>query len=669
MKEMEKCISVNFQRQKALDNQALYLAEPRLEKNTESNSHNPWLLKPTLSHVLNSPLKGQEVSSPLSKNSFLGQLGLEPMILEVFQIHGAPNCAVCAKRCTRKTWDQISNEFPIATKEGVLAHGIGVKKIELREPRLKEALDFFGAKSAFINGERITGEALQSMSEKFIEDLTEPIVVLNSYSLPLTEEQLRELQYVVELHHSLKHESFFCYVNPSQLKKIDFIKVNLGFYCADGHEQALNESDLYLNDLSLKDIEKIKLVDFIEACAGLKIELFSKSPQNKFFWKSISSLQAADFGEYLMGSSINNFSPGEKLRLLIAQFLSSAPREASLDLSSIGWLLVQEEVSRIQEKIKEAESLRDARIVFGSKVSPSRKPWREKSKLLHSETFGPFSLSTVSVDKISLPFPGLTVVCGPSGSGKSTLLKEIKTEAVQRFNLRHVHSIDMFNLLNSSDAILETLKLNVAVARLMSSQYEARRQGLSESDFDIARSKKRCSLCRAKIKTDAAGELIECEQCMGLLFDPEVAQISFRNVRFYEILNRTLTEAADIFVNESDIHEVLKNAITNNLTDLTLAQAISNLHWSQVTLIALTRLKRESLPKASVFIVDSLESCGDEASFHLISEALKVLMLNGHTIIVSSNGQGLQLDADCVLKLTRVKDSSRHKRCFELQAI
>ncbi|MBI4689378.1 MAG: excinuclease ABC subunit UvrA [Nitrospirae bacterium] len=214
---------------------------------------------------------------------------------------------------------------------------------------------------------------------------------------------------------------------------------------------------------------------------------------------------------------------------------------------------------------------------FKSKETQNSKLKTKNSKLI---LYGASGNNLKSVD-IRIPLGTLTTITGVSGSGKSSLIVETLYRALARHfkvepefplphkniegieHIKNVKLIDQTPIGKSPRSNAVTyLKVFDPIRRLFSEQHEARAHGYAPGFFSFNVAGGRCETCRGegyqKMEMYFFEDLyIKCEECNGKRYKPEALRVMYRGENINDVLSMTVDEAADFFLDISQVKSTL----------------------------------------------------------------------------------------------------------------
>ena len=301
-----------------------------------------------------------------------------------------------------------------------------------------------------------------------------------------------------------------------------------------------------------------------------------------------------------------------------------------------------------------------------------------KDRRLKNDNFikiiGAYENNLKNID-VKIPLKKFVCVSGVSGSGKSTLINEILAKALlQQIGKKGIRSgkyntieglenIDKAIIIDQSP-IGRTPRSNPAtytgiftpVRELYAKMPEAQSRGYKPGRFSFNVKGGRCEHCSGagykEIEMQFLPDVtVPCEICKGKRYNEDALQIKFKGFSIAEILDKTVTEAADIFVNIPNIKNKLDTLNKVGLGYIKLGQPATTLSGGEAQRIKLgTELSKRST--GNTFYILDEPTTG--LSFDDCSKLLNVLhslVDNGNSVIVIEHNLDIIKNADWIIEL------------------
>ncbi len=304
---------------------------------------------------------------------------------------------------------------------------------------------------------------------------------------------------------------------------------------------------------------------------------------------------------------------------------------------------------------------------------------------------------------LRLPPGRLIMIAGPSGAGKSTLFRDLLDPAVahaiknrkKKLTGREFTKATGFvsdaastppfaELLNASAfrSVIEVdqspigktprstpatyLGIFDLVRQFFASLPEAKMRGYTASRFSFNTAGGRCPTCEGagRIKLEMAfmpDTYLPCDDCRGLRYGPELADIMWKGKSIGEVLRLTFEEAAPFFDFHSQLSHVCKLMIDCGLGYLSLGQSSSTLSGGEAqrlklvtelaTGLATYRDRRYGLQPRNLYLLEEPTIGLHLSDCEKLIRVLHSLVDQGHTVVVIEHHLDLLAEADYIVEL------------------
>jgi excinuclease ABC subunit A len=282
------------------------------------------------------------------------------------------------------------------------------------------------------------------------------------------------------------------------------------------------------------------------------------------------------------------------------------------------------------------------------------------------------NLKNIDVD---IPIGLLTLVTGVSGSGKSTLVTEILYKGMmQKLHNSRIRAgahdeilldtpIDKVIVIDQSP-IGKTPRSNPAtytkvfdeIRKIFAETAEARLRGYKPGRFSFNVKGGRCDACSGdgmiKIEMHFLPDVyVECEECKGKRYNKETLQIRFKNKNIAEVLDMSVEEALELFINIPSIRAKLNTLARVGLEYIKLGQSSTTLSGGEAQRIKLTRELSKKATGRTLYLLDEPTT---GLHFHDVKKLIKVLndlVDKGNTVVVIEHNPDVIKCADHIIDL------------------
>ncbi len=270
---------------------------------------------------------------------------------------------------------------------------------------------------------------------------------------------------------------------------------------------------------------------------------------------------------------------------------------------------------------------------------------------------------------VSIPLGNLVCVTGVSGSGKSSLVMETIYDGLANNGsfsyasfdcerkIKRVLKVDHNPIGKTSRSIPATyVGFFNDIRRLFASTPEARKRGLTPSNFSFNVPGGRCEACQGQGEIRVSMNFLPdvfntCEECDGRRYKPEILAVEYKDKNISEVLDMTLSEALEFFRSVKKIARPLKLLTDLGLGYLTLGQPSPTLSGGESQRIKLAAELIKNNSRGSLYVLDE-----PSTGLHSYDVEFLILLLNkltdqGNTIIVIEHNPEIIIHADYIIDL------------------
>ncbi len=308
---------------------------------------------------------------------------------------------------------------------------------------------------------------------------------------------------------------------------------------------------------------------------------------------------------------------------------------------------------------------------------------------------------------LSLPPGKLIMVAGPSGAGKSTLFRDLLHPAVAHaiktrskkltgpafakatgfaaHAVRTGRHHPVFGTLSGASGFRSVIEVDQApigktprstpatylgifdlIRQFFASLPESKIRGYTASRFSFNTTGGRCPTCEGagRIKLEMAfmpDTYLPCDDCRGLRYGPELADITWKQRTIGQVLQLTFEEAAQFFDFHSQLAQVCQLMVECGLGYLTLGQSSPTLSGGEAQRLKLvTELSaglatyrersRGTLPR-NLYLLEEPTIGLHLSDCEKLIRVLHALVDQGHTVVVIEHHLDLLAEADYIVEL------------------
>ena len=279
---------------------------------------------------------------------------------------------------------------------------------------------------------------------------------------------------------------------------------------------------------------------------------------------------------------------------------------------------------------------------------------------------------------IKIPLNCLSVVTGVSGSGKTTLVKDILYPALKKHfdeptakapglhndltgDLKALTQVELVNQSpigrSSRSNPVTYVKAYDSIRNLMANQQLSRIRGYKPGFFSFNVDGGRCDTCKGEgeqvIEMQFLADVrLECEDCKGKRFKPEMLDVMYKGKSIYDILELSIEEALEFFAEQKDIVSKIQPLFDVGLGYVKLGQSSSTLSGGEAQRVKLASfLTSGSSKNPLLFIFDEPTTGLHFHDIRTLLDALNALVENGHTVLVVEHNMEVIKSADWVVDL------------------
>ncbi|PQJ11977.1 excinuclease ABC subunit UvrA [Flavipsychrobacter stenotrophus] len=283
------------------------------------------------------------------------------------------------------------------------------------------------------------------------------------------------------------------------------------------------------------------------------------------------------------------------------------------------------------------------------------------------------NLKNVSV---KLPLGSFICVSGVSGSGKSTLINETLYPILAKHCYPNFKQVPMpykkVEGLEHIDKVIEidqspigrTPRSNPAtycgffndVRQLFAQVPEAKIRGYNAGRFSFNVKGGRCEECKGGgmrvIEMNFLPDVyVPCEKCNGRRYNRETLEIRYKGKSISDVLNMTVDDAVEFFVNVHFLHRRVKTLQDVGLGYVTIGQSATTLSGGEAQRVKLaTELSKKDTGQTIYILDEPTTGLHFEDINHLLS-VLNRLVERGNTVLVIEHNMDVIKVADYVIDM------------------
>lgn len=276
---------------------------------------------------------------------------------------------------------------------------------------------------------------------------------------------------------------------------------------------------------------------------------------------------------------------------------------------------------------------------------------------------------------VEIPFGLFTAVTGVSGGGKSSLVIQTLYKAVTK----RLHGTkvtpgahDSIEGLEHIDKIIEidqspigrTPRSNPVtytgafqpIRDWFAGLPEAKQRGYQAGRFSFNVKGGRCEACQGdgmiKIEMHFLPDVyVTCDQCKGQRYNRETLEVKYKDKSIAEVLNMTVDEAAEYFLNHPTIREKLLALKEVGLGYIRLGQSATTLSGGEAQRIKLAKELSKRATGKTLYILDEPTTGLHSEDIQKLLVVLHKLVDSGNTIVVIEHNLDVVKTADHIIDI------------------
>ncbi len=276
---------------------------------------------------------------------------------------------------------------------------------------------------------------------------------------------------------------------------------------------------------------------------------------------------------------------------------------------------------------------------------------------------------------MDVPLEMMTCITGVSGSGKSTLVHDIIYAGLKKQRNDWKEHIGLFRELSGGeefdDIILVDqspigrtprsnpvtyLKAYDSIREVFANTNQAQAKGFDPSHFSFNVPGGRCEVCQGDGTVTVEMQFLadvelQCEECKGTRFKPQILDIRYKGKNIFEVLNLTDREAIAFFKETARVANKLKVLDEVGLGYLRLGQSATTLSGGEAQRIKLAAHLSKKIGAKTLFIFDEPTTGLHFEDINKLLTAFRALIDAGGSLIVIEHNLDVIKTADYVIDL------------------
>ncbi|MHB8625382.1 MAG: excinuclease ABC subunit UvrA [Aggregatilineales bacterium] len=276
---------------------------------------------------------------------------------------------------------------------------------------------------------------------------------------------------------------------------------------------------------------------------------------------------------------------------------------------------------------------------------------------------------------VSIPLGKLVVITGVSGSGKSTLLVEILYKRLaQVINRSHerpgahdsiegtefidkIINIDQSPIGRTPRSNPATYtKLFDAIRTLFAELPESKVRGYGPGRFSFNVKGGRCENCEGQGVLQIPMQFLPdifvlCDVCHGARYNRETLQVKYKDKSIADVLNMTVSEGIDYFVNFPNQARTLKTLDEVGLGYIRIGQPATTLSGGEAQRVKLSRELSKRSTGRTFYVLDEPSTGLHAADVERLITVLQTLVDQGNTVVIIEHNPDIIKVADWLIDI------------------
>ncbi|MGB7340423.1 MAG: excinuclease ABC subunit UvrA [Phototrophicaceae bacterium] len=282
------------------------------------------------------------------------------------------------------------------------------------------------------------------------------------------------------------------------------------------------------------------------------------------------------------------------------------------------------------------------------------------------------NLKDVTVD---IPMGKLVCVTGVSGSGKSTLVVDILYHRLAQVINGSRERPGKHKAIEGTDQIDKIINIDQSpigrtprsnpgtytkmfdyIRSLFSELPESKVRGYDQGRFSFNVKGGRCENCSGqgqnKIEMQFLPDIyVVCEVCKGTRYNRETLQVRYKGKNIADVLDMTVSEAAEFFANQPPILTKLETLIDVGLSYIRIGQSATTLSGGEAQRIKLSRELSKRATGQTMYILDEPSTGLHAVDVKKLIHVLQQLVDQGNSIIVIEHNLDIIKTADWLIDM------------------
>ena len=324
------------------------------------------------------------------------------------------------------------------------------------------------------------------------------------------------------------------------------------------------------------------------------------------------------------------------------------------------------------EELKQSKTLTGKYVSGRKKIPVPEKRRKGTGNSIVLEGAGEHNLKSLDVE---FPLGKFICVTGVSGSGKSTLVHDTLYAGIQKqlgtYNdkvgrhkairgLNHIDSVEMVDqspIGRSSRSNPATYtKAFDGVRDLFANTRQSKLMGYEPGHFSFNVPGGRCETCEGEgvqtIEMQFMADIeLTCETCNGKRYRKDVLGVKYRGKNIHDVLEMSVSEAIEFFVDEPAITNKLQTLEDVGLGYLKLGQSAPTLSGGEAQRVKLAKFLSKNAGDHTLYFFDEPTTGLHFEDINNLLDSFNRLVDEGHTVIIIEHNLDVIKSADHIIDI------------------
>jgi excinuclease ABC subunit A len=324
------------------------------------------------------------------------------------------------------------------------------------------------------------------------------------------------------------------------------------------------------------------------------------------------------------------------------------------------------------DKLLESKTLTGKYLSGEKQIGVPEKRRKGNGKSLLVEGASEHNLKSINVE---FPLGMMVCVTGVSGSGKSTLVHDTLYATIQNelgtwkekigrnkgiVGLKHIESVEMVD----QSPIGRSTRSNPAtytksfdgIRDLFANTRQSKIMGYTPGHFSFNVPGGRCESCQGegvqKIEMQFMADIeLVCEECGGTRFRKDVLQVHYRGKSIHDVLEMSVSDAIEFFVDEKTIINKLQPLEDVGLGYLKLGQSATTLSGGEAQRVKLAKFLSKNNSDHTLYFFDEPTTGLHFEDIAKLLNSFNELVNQGHSVIIIEHNLDVIKSADWVIDI------------------